>query len=143
MRLPTPPHTPAQISVVAMIDVLFAILTFFIVSSLSLSQTKGLPVNLPAAGNSQTPAQTKIIVSLNDRSELSVNREPTSIEELASKVQSVINQELPGNAAPNKLNPTTIIINADEQSGHGQVTQIMDKIRQISNIKIAIATKQR
>jgi biopolymer transport protein ExbD len=143
MRLPTPPHEPAQISVVAMIDVLFAILTFFIVSSLSLSQNKGVPVNLPAAGNSQTPAQTKIIVSLNDRSELSVNRQPTSIEELANQVRAVMKQELPGQAAPSKSNPTTIIINADEQSGHGQVTQIMDKIRQVPNIKIAIATKQR
>jgi biopolymer transport protein ExbD len=143
MRLPTPPHEPAQISVVAMIDVLFAILTFFIVSSLSLSQNKGVPVNLPAAGHSQTPAQTKIIVSLNDRSELSVNRQPTSIEELANQVRAVIKRELPGQAAPSKVNPTTIIINADERSGHGQVTQIMDKIRQVPNIKIAIATKQR
>ncbi len=143
MRLPTPSQQPAQISVVAMIDVLFAILTFFIVSSLSLSQTKSLPVNLPAAGSGQTSAPTKIVVSLNDRSELSVNRQATSIENLTNQIQKVIQRELAGQAAPSKSNLTTIIINADEKSGHGQVTQLMDRIRQLPYIKIAIATKQR
>ncbi len=140
MRLPTPEQTPAQINVVAMIDVLFAILTFFIISSLSLTQNKSLPVNLPAASSGQSQNQTKIVVSLNDRDQLSVNRQPATIAGLAAQVQQAIAPELPG---VKTTSPTTIIINADERSGHGQVTKIMDQIRRIPNIKIAIATKNR
>jgi biopolymer transport protein ExbD len=64
-------NPPAQINVVSMIDVLFAILTFFIVSFLSFSQSKGLLVNLPAAGSGKVQEQTKIVVSVNDQGELS------------------------------------------------------------------------
>ncbi|HEY9301689.1 MAG TPA: biopolymer transporter ExbD, partial [Phormidium sp.] len=49
MRLPDEPDSIPQINIVPLIDVTFAILTFFIVSSLSLSKSEGLPVNLPKA----------------------------------------------------------------------------------------------
>jgi biopolymer transport protein ExbD len=143
MRLPTPHNPPAQINVVSMIDVLFAILTFFIVSSLSLSQSKGLPVNLPAAGSGKVQEQTKIVVTVNDQGELSVNRQVTPLEKLAPQIQQTISQELKGKESPSKANPATIIINADERIGHGRVIQIMDQIRKVQNIKIAIATKSR
>jgi biopolymer transport protein ExbD len=143
MRLPTPHRSPAHINVVAMIDVLFAILTFFIVSSLSVNQNKGLPVNLPTAGSGSIQNRTKIVMSLNDRGELSVNHQPTSLEELANSLRRVIAQELQGQPAPSPTNLTTIIINADERVGHGRVVQIMDQVRKVSNIKIAIATKNR
>jgi biopolymer transport protein ExbD len=143
MRLPIPHNPPAQINVVSMIDVLFAILTFFIVSSLSMSQTKGLPVNLPSAGSGKVQEQTKIVVSLNERGELSVNRQVTALEDIAPQIQKAISQELKGKEAPSKANPTTIIINADEKAGHGKVIQIMDQVRKVPNIKIAIATRSR
>ena len=53
MRLPDEPESIPQINIVPLIDVTFAILTFFIVSSLSLSKSEGLPVNLPKASTSQ------------------------------------------------------------------------------------------
>ncbi len=141
MRLPAPHNPPAQINVVSMVDVLFAILTFFIVSSLSLSQSKGLPVNLPTAGSSKVQEQTKIVVSISDQGRLAVNNQDTPLDKLAPQIQQAISQELKGKAAPSKANLATIIINADERIGHGRVIQIMDQIRKVPNIKIAIATK--
>lgn len=47
MRLPEEPDLPPRINIVPMIDVIFAILVFFMVSSLSLTRSEGLPVNLP------------------------------------------------------------------------------------------------
>jgi len=49
MRLPDEPELPTQINIVPMIDVIFAILTFFIISTLYLTRSQGLPVNLPSA----------------------------------------------------------------------------------------------
>jgi biopolymer transport protein ExbD len=42
MRLPDEPEMAVQINIVPMIDVIFAILTFFIMSSLFLSRVEGL-----------------------------------------------------------------------------------------------------
>jgi biopolymer transport protein ExbD len=141
MRLPIPHNPPAQINVVSMIDVLFAILTFFIITSLASTQTKGLPVNLPSAGSGNVQEQTKIVVSLSNQGELSINRQPAILDKLSEQLNQVIVQELKGKEAPSKANPTTIIVNADERIGHGRVIQIMDQVRKVPNIKIAIATK--
>lgn len=53
MRLPEEPDLPPQINIVPMIDVIFAILTFFILSSLFLTRLEGIPVNLPKAGTAE------------------------------------------------------------------------------------------
>ena len=53
MRLPDEPELPAQINIVPMIDVIFAILTFFIMSTLYLHRSEGLPVNLPQAATAK------------------------------------------------------------------------------------------
>jgi biopolymer transport protein ExbD len=96
MRLPTPHNPPAQINVVSMIDVLFAILTFFIITSLASTQIKGLPVNLPSAGSGKVQEQTKVVVSLSNQGELSINRQPAILDKLAEQLNQVIAQELKG-----------------------------------------------
>ncbi|MEL6246537.1 MAG: biopolymer transporter ExbD, partial [Cyanobacteria bacterium J06627_15] len=47
MRLPPDEDSRAQINIVPMIDVVFAVLTFFILASLTLTPNQGLPVTLP------------------------------------------------------------------------------------------------
>jgi len=47
MRLPDEPEIPTAINIVPMIDVIFAILAFFIMSTLFLTRSEGLSVNLP------------------------------------------------------------------------------------------------
>ncbi len=54
MRLPDEPDMPSQINIVPMIDVIFAILTFFIMSTLYLTRSEGLPVNLPTASSARS-----------------------------------------------------------------------------------------
>jgi biopolymer transport protein ExbD len=52
MHLPEDPETPPQINIVPMIDVIFVVLTFFILSSLFVTLSEGLPLNFPSAATS-------------------------------------------------------------------------------------------
>ncbi len=133
MRLPTDPEfdRPAEINIVALIDVLFAILIFFITISLTLTNERGLPVNLPTAGTSQSQAPTKIVVSLDSTGALSVDRQPLTIDDLVPKIQSLLAK------SPQSL----VVLNADERIAHGRVVAIMDRVRQIPGVKLAIATR--
>ena len=65
---------PPEINVVALIDVIFAILTFFIISSLTLSRTEGLAINLPSASSGKAQDQTKIVISINEQGAVALNR---------------------------------------------------------------------
>lgn len=134
MRLPEEiDDVPLQINIVPMIDVIFAILTFFIMSSLFLSQSEGLPVNLPQAkmGNVQQPS-IPIVVTLDKYGNLALNRQPVKLNEIATKVRALIP----------KQKEIVVGINADKSVSHGQVTAVMDELRSVSGVKIAIGTVQ-
>ncbi|MBF2065846.1 MAG: biopolymer transporter ExbD [Calothrix sp. C42_A2020_038] len=134
MRLPDEPDVPAQINIVPMIDVVFAILTFFIFSSLSLTRTEGLPVNLPKAATSQQQAinEAPITVTVDPQGQISINGKKTDINSLTEEIQGLIsdNQE------------ALVIVSADENSNYGRVIAVMDNLRQVAGVRIAVATQK-
>ena len=133
MRLPNEPDRPPQINIVPMIDVIFAILVYFIVSSLFLTRSEGLPVNLPQATTVQVQKSKQITVSLDQKGTLAVDNESTELTQLKSKVESLIKTE----------QTTVVVIKADQVVSHGQVVDVLDQLRQIPQVKIAIsATKK-
>ncbi len=119
-------------NVVPLLDVLFALLTFFVLSSLFLNRTEGLPVNLPKAQSGamqKTPARATI--SVNEKTEVFLNKQKIGIAEVGDRVKQLLepNQDL------------VVVLNADRTVQHGDVIQIMDQLRQIPRVKMAIATK--
>ena len=119
-------------NVVPLLDVLFALLTFFVLSSLFLNRTEGLPVSLPKAQSGtmqKTPARATI--SVNEKTEVFLNKQKIGIAEVSDRVKQLLepNQDL------------VVVLNADRSVQHGDVVQIMDQLRQIPRVKMAIATK--
>jgi biopolymer transport protein ExbD len=126
------PDIPPQINIVPMIDVIFAILTFFIVSTLYLTRSDGLPVNLPSASTAKSQPSTKITVTIKPDGEIALNRKPIKLETLEGAVRSLVEP----NAEP------LVIVNADEKVAHGQVVSVMDRLRRIKGAKLAIAAQK-
>lgn len=132
MRLPNEPEPPFQINIVPMIDVIFAILTFFIMSTLFLTRSEGLPVNLPKANTSEAQSPEQLVVTINESGELALNRQPIQLEDLMNEVQSrALTEQQP-----------VVVINADETVSHGQVIAVMDRLRSIEGVRLAIATQR-
>jgi biopolymer transport protein ExbD len=126
------PDVPAQINIVPMIDVIFAILTFFIMATLFLTRSEGLPVNLPKAETAQSQQQSRITVTIDDEGQVLLNRQPTEISQLANDIKSLMGNE------PNAL----VIINADTKVEHGQVIAVMDQLRTVEGATLGIATQR-
>src|SRR5690349_7524888 len=105
MRLPDEPDIPTAINIVPMIDVIFAILTFFIISTLFLTRSEGLPVNLPSASTAKSQPSTKITVTIKPDGEISLNRKPIQLEALEGSVRSLVEP----NSEP------LVIVNADKK----------------------------
>ncbi|MGL4376504.1 MAG: ExbD/TolR family protein, partial [Microcoleaceae cyanobacterium] len=82
MRLPEESDDVApQINIVPMIDVIFAILTFFITSTLYLTRSEGLSVNLPKAKTSEIQQQkTPITITIDSQGNIFLNRTPIQLE---------------------------------------------------------------
>ena len=124
---------PPEINVVALIDVIFAILTFFIVTSLTLSRTEGLAVNLPGASSGKAQDQTKVVISIDDKGAVALNRKSINPANLVPEIKALMVKD----------QPTMVVINADEKVGHGAVVSTMDLVQQIPGVKLGIATKRK
>jgi biopolymer transport protein ExbD len=126
------PDVPAQINIVPMIDVIFAILTYFIMSTLTLSNFEGMPLNLPSAANSQTVSQQvkPVYLSITPEGRLFIDKQETSLDRIAEQ----INQRK-GQAAT-----ISVVLNADKVVPHGIVVGVMDQLRRVPGVKLAIAT---
>jgi biopolymer transport protein ExbD len=119
-------------NVVPLLDVLFALLTFFVLSSLFLNRTEGLPVDLPKAqSGAQQKTAARATISVNEKAEVFLNKQKIEITEVSDRVKQLLepNQDL------------IVVLNADRSVKHGDIVQIMDRLRQIPRVKMAIATK--
>ena len=121
-----------QINILPMIDVIFSILAFFIISTLFLTRSEGLPVNLPKASTSQLQRTEQITVTIDEAGKIFLNREPIEVNALEAAVRKLV--------LPNQTSIVTV--KADEAVEHGDVVGVMDKLRRIEEVKLAIATKK-
>jgi biopolymer transport protein ExbD len=126
------PDVPAQINIVPMIDVIFAILTYFIMSTLTLSNFEGMPLNLPSASNSQTVSQQvkPVYLSITPEGRLFIDKQETSLDRIAEQV----------NQHKGQATTISVVLNADKVVPHGTVVGVMDQLRRVPGVKLAIAT---
>ena len=125
------PDEELEINIVPMIDVIFAILAFFILSTLFLTRAEGFPVNLPNAETSETQKKADFSVTLDADGSVFLNREEVEVSDLEDAITDQIEPE----------QESLITIRADEKVFHGQVVEVMDILRSIDGARIGMATK--
>lgn len=132
MRAPQEPESSLEMNITPMMDVVFSILTFFIISTLFLTRSEGLPVNLPQAATAKQQQQTKIAVTIKPDGQLALNKQSIQLNQLETGVRSLVQSS----------QQPVVVINADEKVEHRYVIAAMDQIRKIDGVKMAIATKK-
>ena len=119
-----------RIDILPMIDIIFSILAFLIISSLYLTRLNTIPVDLPRASNAVIQKNNIINVSIDKTGKLFINKNIIKFEDLKFNVLKMSDNG-------SKL----IVINADKEVPHGSVINVLDVLRGISELKIAISTK--
>jgi biopolymer transport protein ExbD len=135
MRVPRRQLEKARIEIIPMIDIIFFLLVFFMVSTLSMTINHGLPVNLPKAASSQQDLRETFNVTVMQDGTLFLNKEPTTLAELGQHVKTGLGKD------PELV----VIINADDQALHGAIVSVMDEVRLagVSRLAIAVQTERR
>ena len=121
----------SQINILPMIDIIFVILSFFIVSSLYLVKLETIPVKLPNAETSTQEKDSIIVVTLNLENKVFIDDKFIEISLLGNEIRSrLINSK-------NKK----VVLRADKGIKYGKVISILDILRKIENIKIGVSTE--
>lgn len=132
MRLPRKRRRKARIEIIPMIDTMFFLLVFFMVATLSMTVQRGLSVNLPHAATAQDEIRQVIALTLTKEGRLFFDKEPVaSPAEVAARLA----------ASKKGNNELSVLINADRGVEHGKVIDLMDAVRQVGVVRIAVAVK--
>jgi len=123
-------HTESQINILPMIDIIFAILSFLIVSSLYLTRVDTIPVELPKASSSNREDKKFITITIDKFGNLFINRNKILLDELEQSLFNLINQK-----------SKFVVLSADKNVSHGVVINVLDLLRSVEGLKIAISTK--
>lgn len=125
------PEEQFEINILPMIDVIFSILAFFIISSLFLTRSQGLSVDLPSAQTSEPKQSVQLNITIEADGEMYLDRQPIKLETLKGALTEKVD--------PNS--ESIVIINADEKVAHGTVVKVMDRLRQVPGARMAIAAE--
>lgn len=131
MRIPRQQPEKARIEIIPMIDVIFFLLVFFMISTLSMTINRGLPVNLPAAATSHKDVRDTVNLTVMQDGSLFLNKQPVTLQDLGQRVKAAM-------TADPQL---AVVINADGQVLHSRVVEILDELRLAGVSGLAIAVK--
>jgi biopolymer transport protein ExbD len=122
-----------KIEIIPMIDTIFFLLVFFMLSSLALTRMNGLPVNLPKASTATKLQSVDLTITIDKDRQIYVNKTPVEIDGLGALLLA--------KAGPNAdLDNANVIINADLTVPHGLVVSCIDETRKVGISHFAIAT---
>ena len=131
MKIRQRPVKRARIEIIPMIDVIFFLLVFFMISSMAMTRIHSIPVTLPQTSTSPQALKTSVILSVKKSGELFINQTPVTLESLGHTL-----------AFEMRENPQDmVVVNADEGTAYGRVVQAMDEAKKIGVRKFALASE--
>ena len=124
------PEEP-RVELTAMIDVVFLLLIFFMIST-TFIERPGLRVELPEAGANAIKIDNKEVhVYLSAEGDIYLERDKVSYEELEEAINAYL---------PQQAKQMTFLLMADKAARHGKVVALMDAARNAGFGQLAIAT---
>jgi biopolymer transport protein ExbD len=120
-----------RIELVPLIDVIFCILTFFLLAGLQVTKQQAISVDIPAATSGTPAARELLMVTLNDTGQLFVEQQPMLIPGQLVEAVKQYRQ-----ARPN----SSIVLYASKQVSYNKVVEVLDALRGVAGDRVALAT---
>ena len=122
-----------SINIIPMIDVIFAILTFFIIATLDLKKIDTIDVNLPKAITSKIVDEKPFVLSIDKENNIFLGNKPISNKkDLVEQIKNILSD-----SAKNIL-----VISADKDVSYGKIVEVLDQLRTINDLRIGISTEK-
>ena len=120
----------SEINLTPMLDIVFIMLIFFIVTT-SFVKESGIDVNRPTAQTAERKERGNIIISIRENGEVWIDKRAVDIRALRANIARL--------RAENPLG--SVIIAADRDTRTHDLIQVMDQIRLAGIYNAAIATE--
>ena len=120
----------ATLDMTPMLDIVFIMLIFFIVTT-SFVKEAGIDVNRPEAAQATQKPSANIFIAIRENGEVWMDRRQVDVERVAANLERLLAEQ-----------PTDmVVIQADEGARHGVVVKVMDQIKEAGIAQISIAAE--
>ncbi|MEH1948947.1 MAG: biopolymer transporter ExbD [Nostoc sp.] len=128
-------HTPieeVQIQIIPLIDVVFCILTFFLLAALQFTRQQAINVDLPKASPSTVSGITSqsgsVIVTIDAVGNTYIEKQPVKQEDLRQSLKQYL-----------QTNPNAVIVlNASRTATYNDVIETLDLLRQVGGDRVSL-----
>lgn len=127
-------RTP-RIEIIPMVDVMFLLLVFYILSSLALHKPKGIAVDLPNAKTGDSPSVSQdLTVTITADGSYYLDKEKVP----EGRLDESLKLKCGGSAG--RTSSINVVINADQATPHHYVVAAMDSLRNLGVTNFSIST---
>lgn len=112
-----------------MVDVVFLLIIFFMVSTTFITLETGLPVDLPQATTAEGQPEGLPTVTIDAQQRIYLAGTEVVEEELVGLLRSVLDE----------AEVDTVVLRADQSVPHGLTVRVMDAIKRAGAARVAIA----
>ena len=121
---------PPELNLTPLIDVVFLLLIFFMISTTFLSQP-AIKLELPEAKHADVVRQAPLVVHVDPAGRVYLNDEPMELPLL----QEAIRQKL------QEQTDKSVVLKADSRVSHGAVIRVLDIIKSSGVRKLVVSTR--
>lgn len=122
----------AQIDLTPMLDIVFIMLIFFIVTS-SFVRESGVEVNRPQAANVSSQKDAGIFVAITSANDIYIDKRQVDVERVQATLEHLLLDK------PD----SSLVIQADEHAYNGTVVKVMDAAKGAGVKNIALAAEKK
>jgi len=120
------------IDLTPMLDVVFIMLIFFIVTA-SFIKEAGIEVDRPDASAWVKKPKAKILIAINDKNEIWIDKKRFDIRNFKQKIERMYAEDPTG----------TVVIQADDESNLETLSEVTKAAREVGIADVAVATEKK
>ncbi|SEP17449.1 ExbD/TolR family protein [Propionispora vibrioides] len=121
-----------QLMIIPMIDIIFFLLVFFMMSTLYMVEQHTVPVNLPQAASAQQDKPQSITITVLETGKILFDQEEVPLELLKKRVGLELN----------KQTDIVFILRGDKAVPYGQVVAVLDELKQSGARRVSVAVEK-
>ena len=119
-----------RIELLPLIDVIFCILTFFLLAAVNFTRQQAINLNLPQASTATPQMRDMLIVTIDDIGQLYVEKQLVTRSLLSAYIEDY-----------NENNPDGLmVLYAAKNTTYREVVEVLDILREVGGDRVALAT---
>ena len=120
-----------RLMIIPMIDIIFFLLVFFMMSTMFMVEQKVLPVALPSASTAELDMHQTFPVTVMADGSLRFNEDVVNLNDLSARIETELRRD----------RDSQFVLRADRRAAYGQVVDVLNQLRRLGVQRLTVAVE--